>query len=90
MWQGEKHGVCQVHTAGLFIDGNGNDVGVHRNGAVPTHEVCTQLYGRVFSTQELSQTPVNDEHQLCQPWEGRNSHSAHNKYEKARGKTGIK
>lgn len=67
MWQCEKHWVCQVHAAGLLIDGDGDDVRVHCNGAVATHEVCTQLDGRIFSAQELSQTPVNDEHQLGQP-----------------------
>lgn len=67
MWHGKKHRVCQVHTAGLLIDGDWKDVRVHCDGAVPTQEVCAQFNSRIFGAQEWSQTPVNDEYHLCQP-----------------------
>lgn len=63
--QGKENGIGQEDTAGLLVDGGGNDIWVHSDGAVPASKLTTEFYGCVFGTEESTQTFVNYENQLC-------------------------
>lgn len=64
MLQGKNHWVINEHTAGLFVDGGGDDVRVDGHGHIAAVGFIGHLDGGVLSSEELAQVLVQHKNQL--------------------------
>lgn len=64
MLQGENHRVINEHTAGLFVDGGGDDVRVDGHRHIAAVRIIGHFDGGVLSSEELAQVLVEHKNQL--------------------------